>query len=119
MPLRAITGERPGKWKSQLMDQDRRWRNERTLRRSGRCVRSIWMSRCAVRAVMMKPASTSTRQITIRMKKVDVSGPRDQEELDQHDNEQDHREDMIHQAPDAHAGRLDDFDTHSRMGSPG
>ena len=30
------------------------------------------MSRCAVRAVMMKPASTSTRLITIRMKNVEV-----------------------------------------------
>ena len=35
-------------------------------------MRSIWISRCAVRAVMMKPASTSTRLMIIRLKNVDV-----------------------------------------------
>ena len=68
MPSPAMTGERPGRWKSRLMETTQNWRRQDIVG----SVRSIWMSRCAVRAVMMKPASTSTNEIVISRKKVDV-----------------------------------------------
>src|SRR4051794_27508952 len=102
MPSPAMTGERPGKWKSRLMEEYRIWRTS-----DGR--RDVALD---LDVALRRPRGDD--EASHHVDKADHhedeerrgAGASNQQEFDQHDDEQDHRKHVIHQPADAHPGRL-------------
>src|SRR3954470_21833387 len=104
MPSPAITGERPGRWKSRLMDGP-------GVRSDGGIDRAVDLDVALRRARGDDEARHHIDQADHHQdEERGRSSPCDQEEFDQHDDEQDHRKDVIHQPANAHPGCLDDLD---------